>query len=80
MASVAETIVLGTKLYKAGKQIKKSVSSVNKGLKTYEKKQAQQQRKPVNHTTSSVPAKKTVSTPKSAAKPVSKAQVNTKRR
>lgn len=39
MAGLAEAIVMGNKLYKAGKQVKNSVQSVNRGLKTYDKKQ-----------------------------------------
>ena len=39
MAGLAEAIVIGNKLYRAGKQVAGSVKGVKKGLETHEKKQ-----------------------------------------
>ena len=81
MAGLAEAIVIGSKLYKAGKQISNSAKSVKRGLETHEKKQQiaqkkqfQQQNKMVNQNKPK-PVQKNTSTPKPAvAKPVKTAQ------
>ena len=45
MPGLAEAIVMGSKLYKAGKQVKNSVQSVGRGMQTFEKKKQMEQKK-----------------------------------
>lgn len=70
MAGIAETIVLGNKLYQAGKQIKRSAQGVGKGLDTYNKKQAQAQKKQQPKVQKNTPAPKPVAKPTVKTAPV----------
>ena len=72
MASLAEAIVLGNKLYRAGKQVTGSVKGVKKGLETHEKRQEAAAKQKANAQQKKLSQPKPPKVPKATPKPVVK--------